>query len=163
MADDAIDKFLTAPVVPTQPDIMADQIGERIKNRLARDEFHETFVDPLRAAMGTRKERYEAANIAGGRPLDIQTGAPIGERMHAAFLSDPEAMMKYWQDQYGADKVRLSTDGVPIVTTTEEKTGKSLDLRVTPEDLHLSDVPLLLKEAPQVLGTILGMKGMQAL
>lgn len=98
-------------------------------------------------------------NKQGNVPLDIESGAPLMQRMAASFQTEPDAILKYWQNQYGADNVRSAKDGSLIVRMPDEASGGMKDVLVDERNLSTKDMSDLAGMFPEIVGAVLAIRG----
>jgi len=113
------------------------------------------------AARPSRETRLQSFADLNRRdvPLDIKTGPPAMQMMRSSFLKDPEQAIKYWQDKYGKENVRLASNGTPIVRVLNEDTGKPEDILVNPETMSAKDLTKIAGQIPEIAVAILADKG----
>lgn len=92
-----------------------------------------------------------------GAPLDTETGAPFLQRVGAAFRTEPEQVVKYWQDLYGKENVRL-LDGGDVAVRVLGDDGNPKFMAINEDKLTLKDMDKVAGIAPEIIGTYLGVR-----
>ncbi len=118
--------------------------GEDISPNLYPAEFHDAY----------RQAQFLKENAEPGVPLDVESGAPWGQRFAASFRRDPEQVVKYWQSKYGDDAVRLTKGGDLIVRTKDEKTKQPKDILVDEPNFTAKDFADFAGTMPEVAATV---------
>lgn len=95
-----------------------------------------------------------------GVPLDTETGAPFLQRVGAAFRSEPAQVVKYWQDLYGKDNVKLLDNGEFAVRVLGDD-GKPKMLAVNEEKLTLKDMDTIAGQLPEIAGSIVAIRSLK--
>lgn len=117
----------------------------------------------LRDLAARQEAEYRKKNEEPGFPLDIETGASPWERFSLAFKREKENQVRFLQNKYGEDKVRLDSEGDLIVRVPDQKTGKEKDLKVDERGLSAKDFIDILGAIPEVGGSIYAiLKGRKA-
>jgi hypothetical protein len=109
--------------------------------------------DPAFTAQQQRMQPKASKQPYLGAPLDTQTGAPFLQRIGAAFRTEPEQVLKYWQDLYGKDNVKPLENGDFAVKVMGDD-GKAKFLEVNEQKLTLKDLDTLAGVAPEIVGSI---------
>lgn len=116
-----------------------------------------TYQSPLSLAQDIRKQKYLEQNQLPGVPLDIETGISPMDKLSLGFRRQKEDQLKYLQNQYGPENVRLDAAGDAIVRVVGPD-GKPKDLKVNEAEMHAKDLLGVLGVAPEVAGGILALK-----
>lgn len=99
--------------------------------------------------------RFVSRATRPGVPLDITSGAPASLRAQASqFPEDPESQIAFWKDRLGNDKVDY-IDGRYVLRNVPRKDGSISDLVVDEEQLSGADLADALRDAPELLTSIL--------
>lgn len=151
---DLLRSFATAPDVTNLPPVRASAAVSSPLEKLSPDigRFQRLSQGP------TTRER----NKAPGVPLDTETGPASWDMLWSSFRKDPEQIVKFWQDKYGADNVRLADTGVPIVRVMGDN-GTPEDILVDPEKMTAKSLVKIAGQMPEFAGALLGSKGVGAL
>lgn len=103
------------------------------------------------AAEGERG-RFMAENVRDV-PLDVESGLPALTRAKLSFRREVSDQVKFLQDKYGPEAVRLSTEGTPIVRVTGED-GKPRDVLADEDKITLSDLADVAGTVPEIAAAI---------
>lgn len=131
----------TNPLAPAAPPVFSTS-GEDI-SPIFPPEFSDAY----------RQAEFVKENKQPGVPLDVESGAPWTQRFSASFRRDPEQVVKYWQDKYGEDNVRLTKGGDLIVRTQDEKTKQPKDILVDERNFTMKDFADFAGTMPEIAAT----------
>lgn len=159
MDDQEIDAFLGPEKAP-EPDI---QFGPRAAAQAAAlPTVAPTPQGPSIAGKLSPKaaeEQFRQENVAPGVPLDIESGVSPWESLMLDVRKNRENQIKYLENKYGPNTVRLSSDGELIVRMPDpENKGQVKDLLVRPHTMKATDFIDLLATVPEVAASIYAMR-----
>ena len=110
-------------------------------------------------AMNQQQEDYLKQAQEPGVPLDTETGASPWERFTLSFRREKEDQVRYLQNKYGEQNVRLDPYGELIVRAFDEDSGKPRDILVSPHKMSAKDLIDLAGSVPEIAASILAIKG----
>ncbi len=150
-----------APSLSSPSPISSNSITPRSDQAL-NDLVSSTRVGPLRQMENQRKEKYLSENKEQGVPLDIETGASPWEKFVLGFHRERDNQLKYLQNKYGEDNVRLDNQGGLIVRVLDSETGKPKDLKVDEWNMSAKDLLSVAGSVPEIAaGVIATLKARQ--
>lgn len=115
----------------------------------------------LKGPAGTQRQlSFVERNTKDGVPLDDTEGANAWVKFQVAARKKPEDKLQFLKDFYGGE-ARMADTGDPIVRILDPTTGKPKDLAVIEKDFSFSDIGTLLGYGPEILGSILSIRGGQ--
>lgn len=105
------------------------------------------------------EEQFRQENVAPGVPLDIESGVGLWDKLMLDFRRNRESQIKYLEDHYGPNTVRLSTDGELIVRMPDpENKGQVKDMLVRPHSMKATDFIDLMAQFPEIAASIYAMR-----
>jgi len=147
----------TLAPIPIQRPTLTPRTDQALRDALASSR-----IGPLARAEKQRQEKYIAQNKEPGVPLDIETGVSPWEKFVLGFHRERENQLKYLQNKYGEENVRLDTQGGLIARVMDAETGKAKDLKVDEWNMSAKDLLSLAGSVPEVAaGVIATLKARQ--
>lgn len=184
----SVEDFLNAPDTPaaTQGFLPIQPPGVTNAPITAPESIPQTNAVPiaLRPAAGTpqaafqqfvqgRERAYREQAEEPGVPLDIESGVSPWERFMLSFRREKESQVKYLQNKYGENNVRLDPNGELIVRALDPSTQKARDILVDPQKMSAKDLIDIAGAIPEIAASMVairtgrgvapGLKGLGAL
>lgn len=113
---------------------------------------HKSGGTLTRSELAETERRYQE----GDKEIDVMTGASSGDRFWTSFMRDTKDRMKFYQNKYGEDSIRVvkNKDGGDVLVLRKPD---GTDLLVDEEQASDKDLVDLAGYIPEVAGAIAGM------